>query len=330
MYEDFKSNLILKLLGQFDSDDVSKIINVIDIVANDYEINKKTTALATIMNIPEVVKVFMACKKIEGYADGTLTNYKLLLMNFFTFVNKDIKEIQTNDIRVFLYKYQEMKRVSNRTLNKYQQNLKAFFTWCFNEGYIEKNISHRLMSIKYEEKPRQSLSQLELEQVRNACADAREQAIIEFIYSTGCRVGELCVVKKSDIDWNNKSVHLFGKGNKHRISFINAKAEFTLRKYLDSRDDDSEYLFVSARKPHDKLKKCGIEKIVREISARARLDKKFSPHTLRHTTCTIALRNGMPIDEIQKMVGHSSISTTMIYAKTDMENVQASHKKFII
>ena len=118
MYEDFKSNLILKLLEQFNSGDVNKIINIIDVVANDYEINKKTTALTTYINIPEVVKMFMACKKIEGYSDGTLMNYKLLLANFFTFANKDIKEIQTNDIRAFLYKYQEVKNISNRTLNK--------------------------------------------------------------------------------------------------------------------------------------------------------------------------------------------------------------------
>lgn len=330
MYEDFKSNLILKLLERFNSDDVNKIISIIDVVAYNYDFNKKSTELTTFINIPEVVKIFMACKKIEGYSDGTLMNYKLLLMSFFTFVNKDIKYIETNDIRIFLYKYQEIKKISNRTLNKYQQNLKSFFTWCYNEGYIEKNISHKLKPIRYEENPIQSLSQFELEQVRNACKDIRERAIVEFIYSTGCRVSELCIVKKSDINWNNNSVHLFGKGSKHRTSFINAKAEFALKQYLASRDDNSEYLFVSLRKPHDKLKKCGVEKIIRDISSIANLGKTLTPHILRHTTATTALYNGMSIDEIQKMLGHSSINTTMIYAKTDIENVKASHQRFVI
>lgn len=331
MYENFKSNFILKLLDKFDSDDVNKIISIMDIVAIDYNFNKKSTALTTYMNdIPEVVKMFMACKKIEGYSEGTLKNYKLLLLNFFAFVNKDIKNIQTNDIRVFLYKYQEAKKVSNRTLNKYLQNIKAFFNWCYNEGYVEKNVTSKLKTIKFEEKPRQSLTQIELEQVRNACVTLRDKAIIEFIYSTGCRVSELCVIKKGDINWAEGSVHLFGKGSKHRMSFINAKAEFMLKQYLASRNDDSEYLFVSMRKPHGKLNKAGVERIISKIAERAHIDKKLSPHIIRHTTCTQALKNGMPIDEIQKMVGHASINTTMIYAKTDIENVKASHKKYVI
>ena len=330
MYENFKTQLILMLSSEFGVDDINKITRVVDIVANDYEINTKSTALVLCSSMPEVVKIFMACKKIEGYSTGTLLNYKNLLVNFFMFVNKNIEDIETNDIRIFLYKYQELRNVSNHTLNKYQANLKAFFSWCFNEGYIEKNVACKLKPIKYEEKPRQSLSQLELEQVRAVCSDVRERAMIEFVYSTGCRISELCVVKKSDIDWHNKSVHIFGKGNKHRTSFINAKAEFTLRQYLDSRDDDREYLFVSLRKPHNKLTKCGIAKIVREISARANLDKKFSCHIIRHSTASNALRNGMPVNEIQKILGHASINTTMIYAKTDIENVKASHKKYII
>lgn len=330
MYEDFKSNLILKLLEQFDSNDVNKIINAVDVIAYDYDFNKKSTALTTFVNIPEVVKVFMACKKIEGYSEGTLINYKLLLMSFFVFVNKNIEDIQTNDIRIFLFKYQEIKKISNRTLNKYQQNLKAFFTWCYNEGYIEKNISAKLKPIRYEEKPRVALTQIELEYVRNSCKNARDRAILEFIYSTGCRVSELCGIKKSDIDWHDNSVHLFGKGNKHRTSFLNAKAEYYLRQYLDSRNDDSDYLFVSLRKPYKNMDKSGVEKIFRDLSEKSNLEKKLTPHILRHTTATTGLSNGMPIDEIQKMLGHASISTTMIYAKTDIENVKASHKKFVI
>ena len=330
MYEDFKTQLILKLLNEFDNNDINKIINVINIVANDYEINKKSTSLTVFVNIPEIVKIFMACKKIEGYSNGTLSNYKNLLVNFFRFVNKNIEDIQTNDIRIFLYKYQELRSVSNRTLDKYQQSLKVFFAWCFNEGYIEKNISIKLKPIKHEEKPRQSLSQIELEQVRNSCVDIRDKAIIEFIYSTGCRVSELCVVKKSDINWSNNSVHLFGKGSKHRMSFINAKSEYALKQYLATRDDENEYLFVSLRKPHHKLNKCGVEKIIRDISSRANIGKTLTPHILRHTTATTALRNGMPVDEIQKMLGHSNINTTMIYAKTDIENVRASHQRFIV
>ena len=330
MYEKLKSQLILRLSDKFDSEDINVIINELNIVASDYDIIQQERGLILYRDIPEIVKMFIACRKIEGYSDGTLMNYKNLLINFFMAMNKKIEDIQTNDIRVFLYQYQEARKISNRTLNKYQENLKAFFTWCYDEGYIEKNIARKLNAIKYEITPRQALTQIELEKVRNSCNTQRERAIIEFIYSTGCRVSELCILKKNDIDWSDKSVHLFGKGAKHRTSFINSKAEYYLKQYLETRKDDSEYVFVSERKPHDKLNKCGVEKIIRNIADRANLSKNLTPHILRHTTATTALTNGMPVDEIQKMLGHSSINTTMIYAKTDLENVKADHKRFII
>lgn len=330
MYEKFKSQFILRLSDHFDSDEINAIIHELNIVVSDYDIIKKERSLVVFNEIPEAVKVFIACKKIEGYADGTLNNYKNLLLNFFRYVNKPIEKIETNDIRLFLYFYQNERKISSRTINKYQDNLKAFFAWCFDEGYINKEVAKKLKPIKYEIKPREALSQMDLEKVRNACKDTRERAIVEFIYSTGCRVSELCAVMKDDIDWNDRSVHLFGKGMKHRTSFLNAKAEYYLKKYMEEREDDNEYLFVSERKPHNPLHKCGIEKIFRELSERAELDKKLTPHILRHTTATTGLNNGMPIDEIQKMLGHSSINTTMIYAKTSLENVRNNHKRFIV
>lgn len=331
MYEKFKNQFILKLTEKFEAEQIIEIVRLLDILSKDYDIIQKERSLIPYYSdIPEVVKIFIACKKIEGYSKGTLINYKNLLMNFFRYVDKPIEEVSTNDIRIFLYKYQEQRKISNRTLSKYQENLKAFFTWCYDEGYTEKNVSSKLSAIKYEVTPRQSLSQLELEEIRNSCESTRERAIIEFIYSTGCRVSELCDAKKSDIDWNEKSVHLFGKGSKHRTSFINAKAEYYLKQYLETRNDNNDYLFVSERFPHDKLKKCGVEKIIRGISNKSDLNKNITPHVLRHTTATTALTNGMPINEIQKILGHESVNTTMIYAKTDLGNVKADHKKYII
>ena len=331
MYEKLRSQFILKLSNKFNSQDINEIINELDAVMHDYDVIQKERQLTVIdFTIPAAAKYFMACKKMEGYSDGTLSNYKILLTNFFSFVRKDVDEINTNDIRMFLYEYQKIRNVTNQTLDKYQTNLKAFFTWCFNEKYIERNISASLKPIKYEEKPRIALTQLELEAIRNECNNLRDRAMLEFTYSTGCRVSELCILKKSDIDWHDNSVHLFGKGNKHRTSFLNAKAEYYLKQYLDSREDDSEYLFVHLRKPHKMLEKTAVEKIFRKLSEKMQLDKKITPHILRHTTATVGLSNGMPIDEIQKMLGHESVNTTLIYAKTNIENVKISHKKYII
>ena len=183
-------------------------------------------------------------------------------------VRKQPQFITANEIRKFLYEYQEQKGVSYRTIDKYREYITRFFTWAHDEGYIPNNPARNIAAIKYEEKPREALTQVELEYLRMACETLRERAIIEFLYSTGARVSELAVIKKNDINWYEKSVHLFGKGRKHRISFLNAKAEVALIKYLESRNDECEYLFVTMKRPYRNLSKDGIEKIVRNIARR--------------------------------------------------------------
>ena len=222
--------------------------------------------------------------------------------------------------------------ISARTLDKYREYIARFFSWANSEGYISKDPAKSIPAIKHEVTPRVALSQVELEYLRSACETPRETAIVEMLYSTGCRVSELAGLKKSDINWHDKSVHLYGKGRKHRTSFLNAKAYVALVRYLDSRNDSSDFLFVSSRRPYGALKKEGIEKIVRTISSRpsCKTDKAITPHVLRHMTATTALQSGMPIEDISKLLGHAKIDTTMIYAKTSLENVRSEHKKHII
>ena len=269
---------------------------------------------------------------MAGLADGTLNNYSIILSVFFREIKKQPQFVTANEIRKFLYTYQEQKGVSYRTIDKYREYIARFFTWAHDEGYISSNPTRNITAIKYEEKPREALTQVELEYLRMACVTLREQAIIEFLYSTGARVSELTGVKKSDVNWYEKSVRLFGKGRKHRISFLNAKAEVALKKYLETRDDDCEYLFATVKKPYRNLSKDGVEKIVRNIANRAskNIGKHITPHILRHTTATTALQSGMPIADISKLLGHESIDTTMIYAKSSIEDVRSGHKKHII
>lgn len=333
MYEKFKNQFALSLSSSYPKEDIEIILKKLDSVSYNYEINQKETSIAIYNSeIPEMVKTYLVCKKVEGLSEGTLYNYGHALQNFFLQIQKSPEQVQPNDIRVYLYRYQETKGTSNRSLDKIRQIICGFFNWANCEGYIERNPAITIKPIKFEKKERQPMTQIELEYIRKACNTARERAIVEFLYSTGCRVSELCGVKKSDIDWNKKSVHLFGKGKKHRTSYINAKSEITLLSYLDSRDDCNEYLFVSERKPHGQLKKCAVEKIVRQIAQRVveHIDKPVSPHVLRHTTATTALNNGMPIEDISRLLGHENVATTMIYAKVSAENVMNNHKKYII
>lgn len=308
-------------------------LGLLDKLATRYEIHRRETSLAVYNEeVPEIVKVYIVCKKIEGLSQATLDTYLRMLKLFFRDVRKAPAQITTNDVRVYLYRYQQERSCSNRSLDKYRQYLASFFGWAADEGYVQQNPMRTIPAVKYEKKPRENLTQLELEYLRECCQSPRERAIIEFLFSTGCCVSELYGVKLSDIDWNARTVHLFGKGSKHRTSYINAKCEVSMKAYLKTRTDESEYLVVTERKPYRQLKKDAVEKIVRNISGRSssEMQKHVTPHILRHTTATMALQNGMPIADISKLLGHEKIDTTMIYAHTCMESVQTGHRKYVI
>lgn len=330
MYEQLR-NEVLAGLSEKEDPTTMEMISVLDRVAAGYEITKRECGL-TIYDggLPEPVRLYLVCKKMAGLSQNTLENYQLVLSVFFMMIRKPIGSVTSNDIRMWLFAYQKGRDISARTLDKYRAIITRFFSWALDEGYISSNPSRNVEPIKFEVKPREALTQIQLEYIRKACLSERDLAIVETLYSTGCRVSELAALRKSDVNWRESCIHLFGKGKKHRLGFINAKAEVALRTYLDSRRDNSDYLFVSEKRPYSQLHKCGIEKIIRDISERASIGKNITPHILRHTTATIALHNGMPVEDISKMLGHEDLSTTMIYAKTSMEAVKASHRKYVV
>lgn len=331
MYEHFRNEFIVAISNITEPSLAESVCKAMDEVAINYEFSQKSTELVVCnTELPQLVKTYLICKRIEGLSEQTIYNYRRHLIGFFLTVQKSPEDVNANDIRAYLYMYQAQRGITNRSLDKLRQHIATFFQWCQNEEYIAQNPARKIASIKYEIKPRKALSQMELEYVRLACNTVRERAMVEVLYSTGCRVSELAALKLSDVDFDAKKVHLFGKGSKHRESFINAKAEVTLKEYLKTRTDACEYLFVTERKPIKQLQKPAIEKIIRELSDRCECDKKFTPHTFRHTTATTAIKNGMPVESIQKMLGHSKIDTTMIYAHADTEMVQNQHAKSII
>lgn len=332
MYQKLKNQFIMSLSHLFSSDEIEIISKQLDIAANDYDISEKETQLVVYEGeIPQLVKTYIVCKKIEGLSEATLYNYSSCLKNFFLEVRRMPEEIIANDIRVYLYRYQEVKKISNRSLDKIRETINNFYKWACDEGYVDKNPCNVIKPIKYEVKPRQAFSQIELEYIRRSCKTLREKAIIEVLYSTGCRVSELSNLKLSDVDWNNNSVHLFGKGNKHRTSFLNAKAQVALKEYLNSRTDNCEYLFITERKPYRQIKKDAIEKVVRLIGGRTEeVSKNISPHILRHSFATTCIQRGMPISDISKLLGHSNLETTLIYSKNSMDNIKHEHQRCVV
>lgn len=329
--DNFAKEFLTRLDGKIPEEEMKTILQELQVFASGYDIQKKETALIPYEpQIPQCYKVYMVSKKIEGRSEGTLKTYDLYLRDFLLTVAKPLKEITANDIRAYLYNFQATRNVSNRSLDGRRLVINTFLQWCTDEGYISKNPCKQIHPIKYEAKIREPLTGVEMELIRDACQTRREKAIIETFYSTGCRVSELAILKKTDVDFRKGEVHLFGKGSKHRISYINAKAEVALKKYLFSRSDDCPALFVTDRSPVRALKKEGIESIVRKIGERSGIERRVYPHLIRHTTATDALERGMNVAEVQKILGHEKLDTTMIYAKVCQDNVKYDHKRYIV
>lgn len=327
MYEHLRNDLSLALSARFDPVSLDMILNTLDKISADYTITERETSLAVIdEEIPKLVKIFLSSKKLEGCSDKTIGFYANRLKIFFDTVRHHPQDIVTNEIRLFLAEYQVRAGLSDRTLDKFRQVLNGFFEWCLNEEYISKNPCKNIKEIKYEVVPRCSLTRFQLERVRRSCKTKRDLAVVDVLYSTGVRVSELVNMKLSDMDGD--AIKIIGKGKKHNIVYLNDAAKISLDEYLKERKGDNDYIFVSDRNPYGKLSTRSIERLITNVSQGMNI--KLTPHILRHTSATLALQSGMPITQVQKMLGHSSVNTTQIYAETSQEEVKTSHRKYVI
>lgn len=327
----FVNAFMSKIVENFAEDKLFYIKTELLSFIQNYTITIKETRVVPYTGyIPECYKFYMVAKKIEGLSDNTLKLYDLYLKDFFLNVSKDIAQITINDIRAYLYNTQKIRKISNRTLDSRRSAIHAFMEWACNEEYISKNPCKGIAPIKYEKTERKPLTDIELQNIRNSCMTLRDKAMIECFYSTGCRVTEMEHLNISDIDFNKGEVTLLGKGNKHRISYINSQADLALRHYLESRKDENGALFVSKRAPYNRLKKAAIEKIIRKIGLNSNINERLFPHKIRHTTASDCLNRGMDITKIQKILGHSNLNTTMIYCKIANDSIKLEHAKCII
>lgn len=325
MKERFYAELLTNLQGKVTEEDLKVFAEQLTIALDKVEITEKETALTTYDGIGSIIKVYLVSRKIEGMALSSLNLYRLRLEMFAKYNTKRIEDITANDIRLFMYRIKSERDMSDRTLEGVRTILCAFFKWATAEGYTKNDPCANINSIKYESKQRGHLSDEELEMVRNACETPRDTAMVEFLYSTGCRVSEMVNVKISDI--HNGEVKVLGKGNKERTVYLNAKSREAVSSYLITRGSTSPYLFTS-EKTGKKLGKDGVEKRFAQIGEKIGI--RLYPHLIRHTTATNFKRNGGDITDIQKLLGHSNISTTMIYAEVADESVKMAHKRCVI
>ena len=276
----------------------------------------------------EFLKMFLAAKKVEGCSERTIRYYQVTVEHMFTRVDTAVRKITTEEIREYLAGYQKRNGCSNVTVDNIRRNISSFFSWLEEEDYILKSPMKRIHKIKTKTVVKNVISDEGIEKLRDNCQNIRDLAMIDLLYSTGIRVGELVNLNIDDIDLDGRECVVYGKGDKERRVYFDAKAKVHLKNYIDSRDDDNEALFVTLDSPHARLKISGVEIRLRQLGRRLNLDR-VHPHKFRRTMATRAIDKGMPIEQVQKILGHSQIDTTMQYAMVNQANVKTSHQRYM-
>jgi len=276
----------------------------------------------------EYLKMFLAAKTIEGCSKRTIQYYRVTIEKMLMIMNQPIRKISTDDMRSYLSQYQEWNGCSKVTVDNVRRNISSFFSWLEEENYILKSPMRRIHKIKTNQQVKEIITDEDIERLRDSCKCKRDLAIVDLLYSTGIRVGELVNLNISDVDFEGRECVVFGKGGKERKVYFDAKSKLHLQAYLSSRVDDNEALFVTLDAPHDRLKISGVEIRMRSLG-RCNNMTRIHPHKFRRTMATRAIDKGMPIEQVQKILGHSQIDTTMQYAMVNQSNVKTSHRKYI-
>lgn len=276
----------------------------------------------------DFLKLFLEAKKVEGCSDRTLKYYQSTIEHLMSKVETPVRKITTEEMREYLAEYQKMNDCSNVTIDNVRRNISSFFSWLEEEDYILKSPMKRIHKIKTKTVVKNIISDEGIEKLRDNCASKRDLAIIDLLYSTGIRVGELVNLNIDDIDLDGRECIVYGKGDKERKVYFDAKAKVHIADYISSRTDGNEALFVTLDAPHDRLKISGVEIRLRQLGRRLQLEK-IHPHKFRRSMATRAIDKGMPIEQVQKILGHSQIDTTMQYAMVNQNNVKTSHQKYM-
>ncbi|MBQ6628861.1 MAG: tyrosine-type recombinase/integrase [Methanobrevibacter sp.] len=276
----------------------------------------------------EYKRLFLDAKKIEGCSNRTLDYYEKTIDHLLKTIITPIRKMTTEELRTYLVEYQKINNCSKVTVDNIRRNLSSFFSWLEEEDYVLKSPMRRIHKIKSKTVVKETISDEAIEKLRDICTEKRDLAIIDLLYSTGIRVGELVNLNIEDIDFEQRECIVFGKGEKERRVYFDAKTKIHLKEYIDSRTDDNPALIVTLDAPHNRLQISGIEIRIRNLGRSLGL-RKIHPHKFRRSMATRAIDKGMPIEQVQKILGHSQIDTTMQYAIVNQNNVKTSHQKYI-
>ena len=326
MKQNLITDIIQGMLPYLNNAQSKRLQEILQSTFTNYEITSSTVEAKEAEQ--DFVELFLAAKRIEGCSEKSLKYYEATITTMIKTINKNVKYIVTDDIRGYLTEHQQKKGLSKVTIDNIRRILSSFFSWLEDEDYILKNPVRRIHKVKTGTNIKETYSDETLEIMRDNCNELRDLAIIDMLASTGMRVGEMVLLNRNDIDFNERECIVFGKGSKERIVYFDARTKIHLQNYLESRNDNNPALFVSLKSPHERLKIGGIEARLREFGKKLGLNK-VHPHKFRRTLATVAIDKGMPIEQLQQLLGHRKIDTTLQYAMVKQSNVKIAHRNYL-
>ena len=324
MKKEIINEILQKMLPYLNNQQLDQLKSTVDSVLAKHEIADESETKTS----EELIGKFIEAKRIEGCSEKTLNYYRKTITDMLSGIEKEVMQITTEDLRKYLTDYQESKNISKVTVDNVRRILSSFFSWLEDEDYILKSPVRRIHKVKTTSTIKETYTDEALEQMRDSCTELRDLAMIDMLASTGMRVGEMVLLNRNDINFNERECVVLGKGNKQRIVYFDARTKIHLQNYLDSRTDNNEALFVTLRSPFTRLTIGGVEVRVRELGKSLGMNK-VHPHKFRCTLATVAIDKGMPIEQLQQLLGHKRIDTTLQYAMVKQSNVKNAHRKYI-
>lgn len=326
MKQQIIESIIQQMLQHLDNVQLQRLKSVLEHELFDCEIKTQTKSDEDDGN--QLIDSFITAKRIEGCSEKTLKYYRTTIENMAEAVGKSVRHIQTEDLRTYLTNYKQKNSPSRVTIDNIRRILSSFFSWLEDEDYIIKSPVRRIHKVKTATNVKETYTDEDLEKMRDNCVELRDLAIIDMLASTGMRIGEMVLLNKADIDFNERECVVFGKGDKERVVYFDARTKIHLQNYINSRTDENPALFVTLRSPFERIKIGGIETRLRKMGKELEIEK-VHPHKFRRKLATMAIDKGMPIEQLQQLLGHKRIDTTLQYAMVKQSNVKQAHRKYI-
>ena len=327
MKEEITKRIIQQMLPVLTNEQLSTLRIVLNVAFENVTMERAPESKESTLQVSDI-EAFISAKRVEGCSKKTLTYYRQTIETMVSTLGKAPEQITTTDLRCYLTEYQNTRQSSRVTIDNIRRILSSFFSWLEDEDYIIKSPARRIHKVKTAKVVKDTYTDEELEKMRDHCDSIRDLAMIDLLASSGMRVGEMVTLNREDINFVERECIVLGKGNKERIVYFDARTKIHLQCYLNNRQDNDPALFVSLRAPHNRLKIGGVESRLRKLGKQLQISK-VHPHKFRRTLATTAIDKGMPIEQVQQLLGHQKIDTTLHYAMVKQSNVKMAHKKYI-